>query len=589
MGSDNDGAFALNSLRDPSEVMQPERLGALKQTPLSFVRLLVKRMVDERWEIGIERSRLDERGVGRVVYSIDTPSMRFSFGVFSRVSSEGENTDRIIATEWDLWAFLCEGEAPPELMDGQYEELPHVLEGRATPEVLIWTRANRSSRFFGHVVDSLAAGHQPDVEFLGQGGYLMRSSGYYGNGLNGTKVFEAMGPDHPLERPYMAQMLAAYMLRVFGYDLAEEMAAARSDDAVTLDEDVKRYLGTGNSSGVGIILYVINHPRQINAWLRAREIALARVKATEPTAADLERFRDRLSRAERWFHEDESDTGPYFLSKDRIATGIDRVRTQLERLERDAGTGARPDGDTDTRSGAGEGRESLWSRLCAWAAAELETESQEVLHALLLDTYPEVCEGLEKSLITSERSDLTPQMSLSELRALLRSEYGWALDIDFDRPGSRRFFWYRAVESEEPRMGVRGEHDYEEYSRPVDIAYRVQRLAADLADAPGDDTVAEFLFEHPEHRFIVERAQHVGELPYAEIRGNPLDADFVPLYFIACLKSFWGISKTHPKSMGWVRGTFFQGAPTRAEIRAGRDDYWVYPPMPERAPHWRDD
>jgi hypothetical protein len=570
----------LHQLREPSELMQPGRLGALKQTRLSFVRLLMSRMVDEQWEISVNRTEIDEQGVGRVVYRVDAPSRRFSFGVFSRTSSKGENTDRIIATEWDLWAFLCEGEATPELMDDQFEQLPHVMDGRADTDILLWTRANRSARFFGHVVDSLAAGHQPDIEHLAQGGYLMRSSGYYGNGLNGTKMFQAVDSDHPLGFPYAAQMLGAYMLRVFGYDLAEQMAQSRSEDAVALDREIRRYMGTGNSSGVGIIMYVINHPRQINAWLRAREIALARVKATEPTADDLDRFSEVLARAVQWFEEDESDTGPYFISKNTIARGLDRIEHKAESLATQRGLA----GDDPSTDG-----ESLWARLCAWAESELETETQETLHSLLLDVHPEACEGLEASLRTTERSDLTPDMSVSELRALLSSSYQWALDVDMSRPGARRFFWYRSVENEEPRLGIRGEHDYEEYSRPVDIAHQVQQLAADLSEWDGDDTVAAFLFEHPEHRYIVERAQHVGELPYAEIRGNPVDADFVPLYFISCLKSFWGISKTHPKSMGWVRGTFFQGAPTREEVAAGEGGYWVHPPTPDPAERWRDD
>lgn len=575
---------ALHQLRDPSKLMRPERLGALKQTRLSFTRLLMDRMVNQRWEIRINRMDLDEDGVGRVVYRIDTPSKRFSFGVFSRTSSEGENTDRIIATEWDLWAFLCEGEATPELMDDQFEQLPHVLEGRASTDILLWTRANRSGRFFDHVVDSLAAGHQPDIEHLAQGGYLMRSSGYYGNGLNGTKMFRAIDSDHPLGFPYASQMLGAYMLRVFGYDLAEQMAQARSGEAVALDQDIRRYMGTGNSSGVGIIMYVINHPRQLNAWLRAREIALARVKATEPTSENLDRFSEVVDRAVQWFVEDDSDTGPYFLSKGTIAESIERA----ERKARDLAAGQGPIESDDSGDGTVP-RETLWARLCSWAESELEIETQEMLHSLLLDVHPEACEGLDPSLRTTERSDLTPDMSISELRALLSSAYQWALDMDLSRPEARAFFWYRSLENEEPRLGIRGEHDYEEYSRPVDIAHQVQQLEADLSGWAGDDSVAAFLFEHPEHRFIVERAQHVGELPYAEIRGNPIDADFVPLYFIACLKSFWGISKTHPKSMGWVRGTFFQGAPTREEIAAGEGGYWIHPPMPDRTERWRDD
>jgi len=531
--------------------------------------MLMRKMTREQWRIEIDRADVDGNGVGRVVYDIETPERLLSFGVFSH-SPGGENTDRIIADNWDMWGFLCEGRATPELMDDQYEELPHVREGRANSDILIWTRSNRSSRFFGHVVDALAEGNQPDVEFLAQGGYLMRSSGYYGNGLNGTKEFNAMDGDHPVKGPYMAQMLSVYMLRIFSYDLAEHMARARSDDAVTMDPEIKRYLGTGNSSGIGIIHYVINHPQLLNAWLRAREIALARVKTIDPSDEERRRFEAVLGKARHWFAEDESDTEEFFLSKDRIAEGLAEIDRAVAALREDPGEA------------------TLWARLCGWADANLEMETQELLHSLLIDVHPEVCSGLEDCLTESEKRDIVPEMSLSRLASILRSDYQWALDIDMSAPGAQRYFWYRSVESEEPRLGIRGEHDYEEYGLPIDIANQVQELEADLADDDPSETVASFLLHHPEHRNIVERVQTVHDLPYAEIRANPLDADFIPLSFISCLKAIWGIQKAHPKSQGWVRGTFYQGAPLPEEIQSGDEGYWLYPEKPERAEPWRD-
>ena len=326
-----------NQLRDPAELMQPGRLASLKQTRLSFARMLMDKMIDEAWDVRVTRTNLDERGVGRVVYTIDTPDRMFSFGVFSHASGDDANTDRIIAEDWDMWGFLCEGRATPDLMDSQFEELPHVREGRATSDILIWTRANRSSRFFGHVVDALAEGHQPDVDFCARGGYLMRSSGYYGNGLNGTKEFRSMDADHPLAEPYFAQMLTVWLLRIFSYDLADHVAAARSDDAVTLDHDIKRYLGTGNSSGIGIVHYLINHPQLLHAWLRAREVALARAKTIDPTPEEIERFGTVLRRAEQWFTDDECDTKEYFLSKDEIAAGLERTERRMDELQNGRG------------------------------------------------------------------------------------------------------------------------------------------------------------------------------------------------------------------------------------------------------------
>lgn len=559
-----------NRLRDPAELMQPQRLASLKQTRLSFARLLMEKMIDEEWDVRPTRMDLDDRGVGRVVYTIETPDRLFSFGIFSHASGDEANTDRIIAEDWDMWGFLCEGRATPELMDAQYEQLPHVREGRATSDILIWTRANRSSRFFGHVVDALAAGHQPDVDFCARGGYLMRSSGYYGNGLNGTKEFKSMDGDHPLKKPYFAQMLTVWLLRIFSYDLADHVAAARSDDAATLDHDIKRYLGTGNSSGIGIVHYLINHPQLLHSWLRAREVALARAKTIDPTPEEVERFRTVLDTAEQWFTDDECDTKDYFRSKDEIAAGLERTERRMDELR------------------GGHGEATLWGRLCEWAGDELAAETQELVHSLLLDVHPEVCSGLEESLTVSERSDVVPEMTIGNLASIVDTDYRWALAVDFDAPGAERYFWYRSIDSEEPRLGIRGEHDYEEYGFPVDIARQVQGLRADLAAWDDTDTVAAFLFEHPEHRSIVERIQTVHDLRYAEIRANPLDADFVPLSFISCLKAVWGIQKAHPKSQGWVRGTFYQGAPLPEDLRNGTENYWLYPSKPQRTEQWRE-
>ena len=559
-----------NQLRDPAELMQPGRLASLKQTRLSFARMLMDKMIDEAWDVRVTRTNLDERGVGRVVYTIDTPDRVFSFGVFSHASGDDANTDRIIAEDWDMWGFLCEGRATPDLMDSQFEELPHVREGRATSDILIWTRANRSSRFFGHVVDALAEGHQPDVDFCARGGYLMRSSGYYGNGLNGTKEFKSMDGDHPLAKPYFAQMLTVWLLRIFSFDLADHVAAARSDDAATLDHDIKRFMGTGNSSGIGIVHYLTNHPQLLHSWLRAREVALARVQTIDPTPEEVDRFRTVLDRAERWFTADECDTKEYFLSKDEIAAGLERAERRMEHLREDI--------DTDP----------LWTRLCAWAADALEDETEELIYSLLLDVHPEVCSGLAESMTVSERSDVIPGMTLETLASIVTADYGWALDIDFEAPGAERYFWYRSIDSEEPRLGIRGEHDYEEYGFPIDIARQVQALHADLTAWNGTGTVAAFLFDHPEHRSIVERVQTVRDLRYAEIRANPLDADFIPLSYISCLKAIWGIQKAHPKSQGWVRGTFYQGAPLPDDLRNGAESYWLYPSKPRQTERWRE-
>jgi hypothetical protein len=56
-----------NYLRDPAALMQPGQLASLKQTRLSFARLLMDRTVREEWDVRLTRMDLDDRGVGRIV------------------------------------------------------------------------------------------------------------------------------------------------------------------------------------------------------------------------------------------------------------------------------------------------------------------------------------------------------------------------------------------------------------------------------------------------------------------------------------------------------------------------------------------
>ena len=46
----------------------------------------------------------------------------------------------------------------------------------------------------------------------------------------------------------------------------------------------------------------------------------------------------------------------------------------------------------------------------------------------------------------------------------------WALDIDFDRPSARYWFWYVSREKLEPRIGVRAEEQGADREMPLGVA-----------------------------------------------------------------------------------------------------------------------
>ena len=60
-------------MRLPAEVMRPERMGATFPTRLSFMRLLVRRLHREQWQIESTVFDLDDQGYGHAIYTARGP------------------------------------------------------------------------------------------------------------------------------------------------------------------------------------------------------------------------------------------------------------------------------------------------------------------------------------------------------------------------------------------------------------------------------------------------------------------------------------------------------------------------------------
>lgn len=55
-----------------AEVMDLSRLGSLHSTPISFMRTLIRRIMEEEWRIERRAFDLDANGYGTAIYEIET-------------------------------------------------------------------------------------------------------------------------------------------------------------------------------------------------------------------------------------------------------------------------------------------------------------------------------------------------------------------------------------------------------------------------------------------------------------------------------------------------------------------------------------
>ncbi len=72
--------------------------------------------------------------------------------------------------------------------------------------------------------------------------------------------------------------------------------------------------------------------------------------------------------------------------------------------------------------------------------------------------------------------ELIPDMPLIQLKQIIETQFDWALSQDLAEPDERYWFWYRSVEKEEPRLGVRGVDPGVEKELSLAIGPRVQEV-----------------------------------------------------------------------------------------------------------------
>lgn len=539
------------ALRDPDVVMRLSRMGSAHPMRLSFLRVLLRRLKTEGWHFDRPLWDVDDKGVGRAVYRARGPERTYCLVAFAHDLPDEMRSDRVIATAWDATFALVDGEPSADDLDRLAANVPLQEAGRISAKELSLSRANRSVRLFSHVVDRLSQGLQPDPAELDAVGYLMRTTAVYGSGKFGAADRDHIAHRPELRAPFQAEMLSVWLTRAFTVDIAEHMARVKGGArAVALDRDLRRRLGVGNSTGLGMAPFLVRHPRLLNSWMTARETALARVRAldhADPIAVEV--FQKTLSDARenaRLWHSDH----PAQVAK------LTALRDDLSRLSSHFQT-------TWNRNAP-----APWDALWRWGEDHLSEEGQECLLSLLLEPQGAVVDDLAATLDADEEAGFAIDGSLpiARLRETLHRDYAWVHRFDFDDPAQIARFWYVSEEKLEPRLGNRHDEAGQDREQPLGIARAIAALTAALAGWTQEGPLAAFLLAHPEHRHSVRRVLMLRDLPYAEIRDNVLDQTMLPIDILRCKLAFFGATRFDPRSDRWVRISLFQGQPFPDEL-----------------------
>ena len=551
-------AARADRIRPASYVMRPDVLGAARLSRYSFSRTLLRRAVADGWTAGRAHQDLDAEGRGESVYFVDTGTQRFSFVAFTTTIDESAHTDRVIADRWEVAGALVDGDVDGDLLARLRVEVSEQERGRLDPRVLSLTRGNRSVRFFGYLVDELAAGRQPDPDRVGDAGYILRSTAFYANGKFGMRSFAGYPDDHPFRVPYRAQFVAAWMFRELGYDMVEHCARIKGGDlAVGFDEEWRRYFGLGNATGLGLVPYAFKHPRVLDAWVGIRELALADVRDRELVSADGELLRSWIARARQHFASGSDDDCTPFLNSQALVPVLDDVAAIWDQVAAEA----RP-----------------YDALYCWAEQQ-GAETSELVVSLLLELHVGDDDLYDLFLLVDEQSSADPAMSVGEARALLDERFDWLADLDLGGPSADAFWWVVSDNTEEPRRARRSRLAPEGRDVAVDVAIRLWRFKHALGGRDAGESVVGVLVDHPEHRAALERLV-ASDRRYGEPRDNTCALGYLPLQIQRFQLAQYGMDEFKPKSTDWLRVTLFQGAPRLAELGPDTADDWVLPARP---------
>ncbi len=545
-------------LRDPNIIMKLSRLGSFHQSKLSFLRSFLSEF--KNWNYKRDLFDLDKKGFGVAVYSFKKKERVYSLVCFANKINDNERSDRVIATKWDAAFTLYDG--TPSKMDIKRlkNEVPKQEVGRLSYKELTLSRANKSVRIFNHVVESLSNGSQPNLDLLKKVGYLYRTTAVYGSGKFGLADRFRIKNRKEINGPFRLEMMLVYLVRQFTFDQVNHIAKFKNPKkAVKLDVKICKNLGIGNSTGLGMAPFIVNHPTLLNNWILSRETALKKIREIKKVEIkDSKLFknciRNSINNITSWNTENQ-------YQQKKIKYLLDDVQKFMNFLE----------------SKFSFDIEYPFNKLYLWLEKEMSEECIEYIVSIMMEPFNEIIEPLIKNMSSDEEKyfNIPTDRTVKDLRNIIKNRYPNVLSINFKKIENQKKFWFISKNKEEPRFADRSEENGSDLEQPLAIARDIKELYERLLLIKDNLTIDSFLINNADLRHVIRRAFIIEKFPYSEIQDNTISENTLPIDMLRLKLSFFGALKFDPKSDKWLRICMFQGAPLPNELK-DHDEQWVY-------------
>ena len=545
-------------LRDPKFLMKLSKLGSFHQSKLSFLRSFLSEFKD--WKYSRDLFQLNDKGYGRAVYSFTKNKRTYSLICFANEIKDDERSDRVIATKWDAAFTLFDGIPSKEDIDRLNDNVPKQEVGRLSYKELTLSRANKSVRVFDHVVDSLSNGKQPNKEILSKVGYLYRTTAVYGSGKFGLADRFRIKNREEIRGPFRLEMMLVYLVRQFTFDQVNHIAKNKNPKlAVELDPAISRNLGIGNSTGLGMAPFIVNHPTLLNNWIYARETALKKIREIKQVSKnEIDIFYNCLIKSLKNITSWHTDSE---FQKEKIKGLIEDLKKFIKFMKDDF-----------------KFQNSYqFNQIYNWSEENLNDECIEYIVSMMMEPYDDIVNPLISQMSSDEEEyfNIPVDRTIEDLRNILENKYSEILKIDFSKGENNQNFWFISKNKEEPRIGDRYIDEGSDLEQPLAIARDINKLYEAVFTKKNSSKIGKFLKDNNHLRHVVRRAFIAEKFPYSEIQDNTIGSKLVPIDMLRLKLSFFGAIKFDPRSDKWLRICMFQGAPLPSEL-GNFDDKWIY-------------
>ena len=545
-------------LRDPKKIMTLSRLGSFHQSKLSFLRSFLREF--KNWDYKRDMFDLDSSGHGVAIYSLKKKNRNYSLICFSNKIDDHERSDRVIATKWDASFTLFDGVPSKKDIDRLKQNVPKQEIGRMTFKELTLSRANKSLRAFNYVVDCLSEGKQPDKSILSKIGYLYRTTAVYGSGKFGLADRFRIKNRPEIMGPFRLEMMLVYFVRQFTFDQVNHIAKSRSQkNAVELDKKICRSLGIGNSTGLGMAPFIINHPTLLNNWIMAREKALKKIREIRNIKIDdFNYLFDCIKKSKKNIYTWETESDYQNIKIQNLKNDLIEVIKFLDK-------------------NYSEKKNYFLNDFYLWAEENLSEEGTEYVVSILMEPYDNIVEPLISTMSSNEEKyfNIPTHKTVRDLINILEKYYSNLINIDFNKDENNHNFWFISKNKEEPRIANRFKEKGSELEQPLAIGRDIYQLYARALNFKQSAPLSRFLMDNNDLRHVVRRAFLIEDFPYSEIQDNTIGHKLIPIDMLRLKLSFFGACNFDPRSEKWLRICMFQGAPLPEELNNFTDN-WIY-------------